>query len=68
MAIAARYISANLTPPAANGLRSMTAAMTIATGRRVTTSDMLNALIELGICHEPELIDALKASPAKDGE
>jgi hypothetical protein len=55
MATATRYISANLTPDAANELRSLTASMTISEGRRVTTSDLITALIKLGRANHAEL-------------
>lgn len=51
-----RYVSANLTPDAARALRDLTAAMTVANGRRVTTSDLVTALAELGNDQQDELL------------
>jgi hypothetical protein len=51
-----RYVSANLTPEAAGALRDLTATMTIASGRRVTTSDLVNALVNLGKEQQDELL------------
>lgn len=64
MATATRYISANLTPDAANELRALTAAMTIAKGRRVTTSELITALIGLGRAREDDLIANLAGQAA----
>jgi hypothetical protein len=60
MATEARYVSANLTPDAAAGIRSLTAAMTIEKGKRVTTSDLVLALVYLGQQHQDELIAKIK--------
>lgn len=60
MAPAPRYVSANLTPEAAGALRALTAAMTIAKGRRVTTSDLVGALVELGNEQQAELLAKLQ--------
>lgn len=69
MATATRYISANLTPDAANELRSLTASMTINEGRRVTTSDLITALIKLGRANPAELAAHLQPPDrAKGGE
>jgi hypothetical protein len=48
MATTPRYISANLTPHAATALRDLSAAMTIQKGHRVTTSQLITALVGLG--------------------
>lgn len=64
MAPPPRYVSANLTHEAASALRALTAAMTIAKGRRVTTSDLVAALCELGNEQQDELLTRLqKGSP-----
>lgn len=60
MANTPRYVSANLTPDAANALRALTASMTIAKGRRVTTSDLVAALVELGNERQEELLAQLR--------
>lgn len=63
MAATTRYVSANLTPDAANALRALTATMTVEKGRRVTTSDLVTALVELGNEQRGELLVRLR----KDG-
>lgn len=55
-----RYVSANLTPEAARALRDLTAAMTVANGKRVTTSDVVTALAELGNEQQDALLDRIR--------
>lgn len=55
-----RYVSANLTPEAARALRDLTATMTMANGRRVTTSDLVTALAELGSEQQDELLAKIR--------
>ena len=54
MATEARYVSANLTQPAAKELRTLTASMTAEKGSRVTTSDLVLALARLGRKYQDE--------------
>jgi hypothetical protein len=50
-----RYVSANLTAETAAALRTLIAGMTIETGKRVTTSALISALIQWGNAHKTEL-------------
>jgi hypothetical protein len=55
-----RYVSANLLPATATELRTLTAVMTAETKRRVTTSDLLSALLTWGDAHRDELAALLR--------
>jgi hypothetical protein len=54
-----RYISVNLTQDAAKQLRNLCAEMTIARGKRVTTSELELALLALAEQHRDTLIQHL---------
>lgn len=60
MATETRYISANLAKPTAQRLRTLTAAMTVEKGSRVTTSELVDALMDLGEEDQAKLLAKLK--------
>lgn len=66
MATEARYVSANLTQPAAKELRTLTASMTAERGSRVTTSNLVLALIRLGHKYQGELLADLNREAGGD--
>jgi hypothetical protein len=63
-----RYMSANLTIPAASRLRVMNGSLIADTGRRITTSDLITALIDLGEAHRAELINLLNGEGTGDDD
>ena len=53
------YSSVNLTAPSLDRLRRVTLTVSATVGRRVSTSDVVTALAELGARHPDELVQLL---------
>lgn len=63
-----RYLSANLIPTTASRLRILAAQMIGETGGRVTTSALIDALLDVGETHRAELINRLKGEETHNDE